>query len=182
MNLLSDSFELGMEDNQSGAYWVYVLVPSDTPLACLECRTYLWAPILQLSDHTTLSLASPSYAFLPNAVRPFPTFFGPLALHWPVPTVRFCRARPDPTLRWSTTQHMHRPVPPMHVFKDRPDPPYVVRTTLHKRKAHYSRVHSTLVPSVACQTTEGEYLLLTIFPTYWYLVVTLQHQENTHLP
>ena len=30
-------------------------------------------------------------------------------------------------------------------------------TTLHKRKAHYSRVHSTLVPSVACQTTEGEY-------------------------
>ena len=34
-------------------------------------------------------------------------------------------------------------------------------TTLHKRKAHYSRVRSTLVPSVACQTTEGEYLLLT---------------------
>ena len=27
-------------------------------------------------------------------------------------------------------------------------------TTLHKCKAHYSRVHSTLVPSVACQTTE----------------------------
>ena len=30
-------------------------------------------------------------------------------------------------------------------------------TTLHKRKAHYSRLRSTLVPSVACQTTEGEY-------------------------
>ena len=30
-------------------------------------------------------------------------------------------------------------------------------TTLHKHKAHYSRVCSTLVPSVACQTTEGEY-------------------------
>ena len=39
-------------------------------------------------------------------------------------------------------------------------------TTLHKRKAHYSRVCSTLVPSVACETTEGEYLLLTIFHTY----------------
>ena len=39
-------------------------------------------------------------------------------------------------------------------------------TTLHKCKVHYSRVHSTLVPSVACQTTEGEYLLLTILPTY----------------
>ena len=36
-------------------------------------------------------------------------------------------------------------------------------TTLHKRKAHYSRVCSTIVPSVACQTTEGEYLLLTSF-------------------
>ena len=35
-------------------------------------------------------------------------------------------------------------------------------TTLHKRKAHYSRLRSTLVPSVACQTTEGEYHLLTI--------------------
>ena len=32
-------------------------------------------------------------------------------------------------------------------------------------RAHYSRVRSTTVPSVACQTTEGEYLLLTI-PTY----------------
>ena len=30
-------------------------------------------------------------------------------------------------------------------------------------RAHYSRVCSTLVPSVACQTTEGEYLLLTSF-------------------
>ena len=37
-------------------------------------------------------------------------------------------------------------------------------TTLRKRKAHYSRLRSTLVPSVACQTTEGEYLLLTSFP------------------
>ena len=33
-------------------------------------------------------------------------------------------------------------------------------------RVHYSRVCSTRVPSVACQTTEGEYLLLTIFPTY----------------
>ena len=33
-------------------------------------------------------------------------------------------------------------------------------TTLHKRKAHYSRLRSTTVPSVACQTTEGEYHLL----------------------
>ena len=39
-------------------------------------------------------------------------------------------------------------------------------TTLHKCKAHYSRVRSTIVPSVACQTTEGKYLLLTILPTY----------------
>ena len=30
-------------------------------------------------------------------------------------------------------------------------------TTLHKHKAHYSRLRSTLVPSVACQTTEGKY-------------------------
>ena len=30
-------------------------------------------------------------------------------------------------------------------------------TTLHKHKMHYSRVRSTLVPSVACQTTEGKY-------------------------
>ena len=33
-------------------------------------------------------------------------------------------------------------------------------------RAHYSRLCSTLVPSVACQTTEGEYLLLTIPTTY----------------
>ena len=33
-------------------------------------------------------------------------------------------------------------------------------------RAHYSRLRSTLVPSVACQTTEGEYLLLTIPTTY----------------
>ena len=33
-------------------------------------------------------------------------------------------------------------------------------------RAHYSRLHSTLVSSVACQTTEGEYLLLTIPTTY----------------
>ena len=33
-------------------------------------------------------------------------------------------------------------------------------------RAHYSRVRSTTVPSVACQTTEGEYLLLTTLPTY----------------
>ena len=30
-------------------------------------------------------------------------------------------------------------------------------TTLYKCKAHCSRVRSTLVPSVACQTTEGKY-------------------------
>ena len=30
-------------------------------------------------------------------------------------------------------------------------------TTLHKCKVHYSRVRSTLVPSVACQTTEVTY-------------------------
>ena len=101
---------------------MYLLVPSDTPLACLECRTYLWAQILQLLDHTTLSPAGPSYAFLPNAVQPFPMLFGPLALHQPVPTVHFCRAWPDPALCWSTKQHMHWPVPPMHVFKDWPDP------------------------------------------------------------
>ena len=45
-------------------------------------------------------------------------------------------------------------------------------------RAHYSRLHSTLVPSVACQTTEGEYLLLTIPTTYQYLVVTLQVYTN----
>ena len=28
-------------------------------------------------------------------------------------------------------------------------------------RAHYSRLRSTIVPLVACQTTEGEYLLLT---------------------
>ena len=39
-------------------------------------------------------------------------------------------------------------------------------TTLHKCKVHYSRAHSTLVPSVACQITEGKYLLLTTLPTY----------------
>ena len=33
-------------------------------------------------------------------------------------------------------------------------------------RVHYSRLCSTLVPSVACQTTEGKYLLLTILPTY----------------
>ena len=33
-------------------------------------------------------------------------------------------------------------------------------------RAHYSRLRSTIVPSVACQTTEGEYLLLTTLPTY----------------
>ena len=33
-------------------------------------------------------------------------------------------------------------------------------------RVHYSRLRSTLVPSVACQTTEGEYLLLTILSTY----------------
>ena len=33
-------------------------------------------------------------------------------------------------------------------------------------RVHYSRLCSTIVPSVACQTTEGEYLLLTILPTY----------------
>ena len=33
-------------------------------------------------------------------------------------------------------------------------------------RAHYHRVRSTIVPSVACQTTEGEYLLLTILATY----------------
>ena len=33
-------------------------------------------------------------------------------------------------------------------------------------RAHYSRLRSTLVPSVACQTTEGKYLLLTISSTY----------------
>ena len=39
----------------------------------------------------------------------------------------------------------------------------VVVCLLHyiSTRAHYSRVCSTLVPSVACQTTEGEYLLLT---------------------
>ena len=45
-------------------------------------------------------------------------------------------------------------------------------------RAHYHRVCSTIVPSVACQTTEGEYLLLTTLPTYWYLVVTLQVHTN----
>ena len=52
-------------------------------------------------------------------------------------------------------------------------------TTLHKRKAHYSRVCSTIVPSVACQTTEGEYLLLTILS---YLLIPcsyLQVYTNT---
>ena len=36
-------------------------------------------------------------------------------------------------------------------------------TTLHKRKAHYSRVRSTIVPSVACQTTEVTYRSPTLF-------------------
>ena len=53
-------------------------------------------------------------------------------------------------------------------------------TTLHKRKAHYSRVHSTLVPSVACQTTEVTYSFPSFFlPTgYTFPVQTttfLQH-------
>ena len=38
-------------------------------------------------------------------------------------------------------------------------------TTLHKHKAHYSRVRSTLVPSVACQTTEVTYRSLPFLPT-----------------
>ena len=38
---------------------------------------------------------------------------------------------------------------------------------------------STIVPSVVCQTTEGEYHLLTTLPTYWYPVVTLQVYTNT---
>ena len=33
-------------------------------------------------------------------------------------------------------------------------------------RAHYSRLHSTLVPSVACQTTEGKYHSTNPFPTY----------------
>ena len=33
-------------------------------------------------------------------------------------------------------------------------------------RAHYSRVHSTIVPSVACQTTEGKYHSTNPFPTY----------------
>ena len=33
-------------------------------------------------------------------------------------------------------------------------------------RVHYSRVRSTLVPSVACQTTEGEYHSTNHLPTY----------------
>ena len=33
-------------------------------------------------------------------------------------------------------------------------------------RAHYSRLHSTIVPSVACQTTEGKYHSTNPFPTY----------------
>ena len=41
-----------------------------------------------------------------------------------------------------------------------------VFTTLHKHKVHYSRVRSILIPSVACQTTEGKYHSTNSFPTY----------------
>jgi len=45
-------------------------------------------------------------------------------------------------------------------------------------KRRYSRVTITIVPSVACQHTEGEYHLLTTTYTYWYLVVILQVHTN----
>ena len=54
-------------------------------------------------------------------------------------------------------------ISPCPTLKKSPCPPVGYKhccgifTTLHKRKAHYSRVCSTLVPSVACQTTEVTY-------------------------
>ena len=56
-------------------------------------------------------------------------------------------------------------------------------------RAHYSRVCSTTVPSVACQTTEGEYLLLTIsyllipcsyLQVYTNIIVACQTTEVTY--
>ena len=54
---------------------------------------------------------------------------------------------------------------------------YGVFTDYISARAHYSRVRSTLVPSVACQTTEGEYLLLT---TFFYLLIPCSYPTGIY--